>query len=233
MSPAIKVPRVVALVPAHDEGDRVGRTVRALASLEEVGEVIVVDDGSRDATAAVALAAGATVLRIPRRLGKGGALEGALRRLPPADVWLFADADLQESASELVPVLREVVEGRADLAVAVLPPQVSGGLGTVRRFAARAILLLTGFASSQPLSGQRAVRGAALGSCRPLASGFGVETAMTIDALRAGLVVREVPAPGLAHRATGRDLTGFVHRGRQGLDILRAVAVRAVRRRRA
>jgi len=44
--------------------------------------------------------------------------------------------------------------------------------------------------------------------------------------------VLEVPAPGLAHRATGRDLAGFAHRGRQGLDILRAVGVRIVRRRR-
>ena len=68
--------RVVALVPAHDEGDLVGATVRSLASLPAVDEVVVIDDGSLDGTAAVALAAGATVLRIPQRIGKGGALEG-------------------------------------------------------------------------------------------------------------------------------------------------------------
>ena len=150
--------RVVALVPAHDEGDRVGATVRSLASLPEVSEVIVVDDGSLDGTAAVALAAGATVLRIPHRLGKGGALEGALRRLPPADIWLLADADLGETAGRLAPVLAAVVEDRADLAVALVPPQAGGGLGSVRRFAARAIALLSGFEAEQPLSGQRAVR---------------------------------------------------------------------------
>jgi len=224
--------RVVALVPAHDEGDRVGATVRALASLSGVSEVIVVDDGSLDGTAAVALAAGATVLRIPHRIGKGGALEGALRRLPPAHIWLLADADLGDTAAGLAPVLAAVVEGRADLAIALLPPQEGGGLGSVRRFAARAIALLCGFEAEQPLSGQRAVRGDALARCRPLAGGFGLETAMTIDAVRAGLRVLEVPAPGLAHRATGRDLGGFLHRGRQGLDILRAVGVRVVRRRR-
>jgi glycosyltransferase involved in cell wall biosynthesis len=224
--------RVVALVPAHDEGDRVGATVRSLATMRGVSEVIVVDDGSLDATAAVALAAGATVLRIPNRIGKGGALEGALRRLPPADVWLLADADLGDSAGCLAPVLAAVAEDRVDLAIALLPPQAGGGLGSVRRFAARAIALLSGFEALQPLSGQRAVRGGALARCRPLAGGFGVETAMTIDAVRAGLRVREVPAPGLAHRPTGRDIAGFGHRGRQGLDILRAVGVRAVRRRR-
>jgi len=164
----VSLDRVVALVPAHDEGDRIGATVRSLASLAEVSEVIVVDDGSLDGTAAVAL----------------------------------------------------------------VPPQAGGGLGSVRRFAARAIALLSGFEAEQPLSGQRAVRGDALARCRPLAGGFGLETAMTIDAVRAGLRVLEVPAPGLAHRATGRGPAGFAHRGRQGLDILRAVGVRIVRRRR-
>jgi Glycosyl transferase family 2 len=223
---------VVALVPAHDEGDRIGATVRALADLSAVTEVVVVDDASNDGTAAVALAAGATVLRVRRRLGKGGAMEGALRRVAPADVWLFADADLAGSAAALAPVLDAVLSGRADLAVAAFPPQSGGGLGTVKRFAARAILLLSGFEAQHPLSGQRAVGADALDSCRPLASGFGLETAMTIDAVRAGLRVIEVPAPGLSHRATGRRLPGFAHRGRQGLDILRAVAPRVVRRRR-
>jgi glucosyl-3-phosphoglycerate synthase len=55
---------------------------------------------------------------------------------------------------------------------------------------------------------------------------------MTIDAVRAGCRVVEVPTPGLVHRATGRDLAGFGHRGRQGLEIARTAAVRALRRRR-
>jgi glycosyltransferase involved in cell wall biosynthesis len=219
--------RVVALVPARDEGDRVGATVRALLAIAAVGEVVVVDDGSTDATASEALAAGATVLQLPRAAGKGRALEGALRRLPSPDVWLLADADLGETAVALEGVLASVLEGRADLAVATFPEEQRGGFGIVKRFAARAIRLLSGFEATEPLSGQRAVTVAALGACRPLASGFGVETAMTIDAARAGLRVLEVPAE-LAHRPTGRDLRGFAHRGRQGLDIALAALVRAV-----
>jgi glycosyltransferase involved in cell wall biosynthesis len=226
----VNAPRVVALVPAHDEGDRIAATVRALADLPDVSEVVVVDDGSGDGTAAMALAAGATVLRIGRRLGKGGALEGAIRRIAPADVWLFADGDLAGSAVALAPVLDAVLSDRADLAVAVFPPQEGGGLGAVKGFAAGAIRLLGGVVATQPLSGQRALTAHALATCRPFASGFGVETAMTIDAARAGLRIEEVAAPGLAHRATHRDLRGFLHRGRQGLDIARAVAVRTLRR---
>jgi hypothetical protein len=219
---------VVALVPARDEAGSVADTVGALRSLG-LTEVVVVDDGSSDGTAAAALGAGATVLRIPGHAGKGGAMEGALRRLPSADVWLFADADLGSSAQGLGVLLEIVLEGRADVAVAMLPPQTDGGLGTVKRAAAASIRMLSGFSAEAPLSGQRAVSAACLAAVRPLAAGFGVETAMTIDALRAGFRVLEVPVPGLTHRATGRTLRGFAHRGRQGMQIARAAASRAVR----
>jgi hypothetical protein len=217
---------VVALVAARDEGARIGATVSALREIDGVAQVVVVDDGSRDDTAARALAAGAAVLRLDRSRGKGRAMEGALRRLPPADVWLLADGDLGESAGALAAVLEPVVEGWADLAIATFPPGEGGGFGMVKRAAGRAIRALGGLAVREPLSGQRALSGEALRAVRPLAAGFGVETAMTIDAGRAGLRVLEVPAP-LRHRPTFRDPRGFAHRGRQGWDILRAVAARA------
>jgi glycosyltransferase involved in cell wall biosynthesis len=217
-------PRIVALVPARDEEASVGATVRALRTLG-LADVVVVDDASRDATAASALAAGATVIRIPRHAGKGAAMEGALRRLPDADVWLFADADLGGTASGLGALLDACRDG-ADLAVAVLPTQEGGGLGTVRRFAAWAIRRLGSVATTAPLSGQRAITRVCLAAARPLAGGFGVETAMTIDVARAGFRVEEVPVPGLAHRPTGRGLHGFAHRGRQGLQIVEAVLAR-------
>lgn len=221
-------PRSVALVPARDEQERIGATVQALRRLG-LDDVVVVDDGSSDETAARALSAGATVLRIPRRAGKGGAMEGALRRLPPARVWLFADGDLGPAASNLQVLLDVVVHGRADLAIAMFPALEGGGLGLVKRASAASIRLLSGFEAEEPLSGQRAVSAACLASVRPLAGGFGVETAMTIDAVRAGFRVVEVPVNGLAHRVTGRTARGFAHRGRQGLQIARAVASRAGR----
>jgi hypothetical protein len=218
----------VALVPARNEEAAVGATVRALRGLG-LDEVVVVDDASTDATAAAALGAGATVIRIPRHAGKGAAMEGALRRLPDADVWLFADADLGGSAAGLGALL--VACGRGvDLAIAVLPPQEGGGLGSVRRFAAWAIRRLGGVRTTAPLSGQRAITRACLAAARPLAPGFGVETAMTIDVARAGFRVEEVAVPGLTHRATGRGVRGFVHRGRQGIQIAAAVVARIRRR---
>jgi glycosyltransferase involved in cell wall biosynthesis len=224
----VRPARTAAVVPARNEESTVGATVRALRALA-IDEVVVVDDASTDATATAALAAGATVIRIPRRAGKGTAMEGALRRLPDADLWVFADADLGGSASGLGALLDACARG-ADLAIAVLPPQEGAGLGSVRRFAAWSIRRLGGVHVSAPLSGQRAVTKACLGAVRPLANGFGVETAMTIDAARAGFRVEEVPVPGLRHRPTGRGLRGFAHRGRQGMEIARAVLARARRR---
>jgi hypothetical protein len=97
--------------------------------------------------------------------------------------------------------------------------------------AGRTIGRLTGSEPREPLSGQRALSAAALATVRPLAPGFGLETAMTIDAVRAGLRVVEIPIDGLSHRATGRGARGFAHRARQGLDILAAVATRVLRHR--
>ncbi len=219
--------RGVALVAARDEADRIAETVAALRALEGVSEVVVVDDGSRDDTASRALAAGASVLRLDRSRGKGRALEGALRRLPTAELWLLADADLGSSAGSLGAVLEPIRAGDADVAIAAFPAPRTGGFGIVKRAAARSIRLLGGIDVLEPLSGQRALTGTALAAVRPLARGFGVETAMTIDAARAGLRVVEVAAE-LSHRPTGRDLRGFAHRGRQGWDILRALAPRAV-----
>jgi hypothetical protein len=218
--------KVVALVAAHEEAGRVASTVSALREI--VDEVVVVVDGSRDGTSSAALVAGATVLRASRRRGKGRAIEEALQRLPTASVWLLADADLEDTAALLGPVVGAVREGRADIAIAAFPKLAGGGFGIVKRFAAGSIRATCRFDAREPLSGQRALTAAALAAVRPLAPRFGLEVGMTIDAVRAGLRVIEVPIEGLAHRATGRGARGFAHRARQGGDILAAAASRAV-----
>ena len=217
----------MALVAARDEQGRIGPCVAALRNV--VREVFVVDDASTDATPAEATEAGATVLRVGRRLGKGAALEGALQRVGPADVWLLADGDLGETAEGLSALVDLVGGGEADLAIAAFPPARAGGFGLVKRAAAHVIRVQAGFEASEPLSGQRALTADAMDRVRPLADGFGVETAMTIDAVRAGLRVVEVPIDGLDHRPTLRDPAGFLHRARQGWDIARAVGPRVWR----
>ena len=86
------VERLSILIAARDEEGRIGRTVGALREQFPDADVIVADDGSRDRTAAEADAAGARVLRLPRR-GKGQALALAERAAPSGPL-LLCDADL-------------------------------------------------------------------------------------------------------------------------------------------
>jgi glycosyltransferase involved in cell wall biosynthesis len=220
-------PRVLALVAAFNEEDSIATTVKSLAGIGEASEIVVIADGSTDRTAEEAAGAGARVLMAPRRMGKGGAIESALDRLEPADVYLLVDGDVGETASEASPLLQEVLSGRLELAVGRLPALEGGGFGMVKAFSRRAIRTITGFDAEEPLSGQRAVIRNALEACRPLAARFGLETAMTIDAVRLGFRVGEVPVD-MRHRPTGRTAAGFAHRAGQGLDILQAVIPRAL-----
>jgi hypothetical protein len=91
--------------------------------------------------------------------------------------------------------------------------------------ARRGIANATGRRMAEPLSGQRAVRWEALPVLLPFAPGFGIEVAMTIDALRAGLRVVEVEVD-LHHNPTGKDLSGILHRARQARAISRELTRR-------
>lgn len=220
--------RVVAIVAAWNEEETIARTVKPLAEIEAITEIVVVADGSSDRTVEEAVGAGAKVLVTPRRRGKGRAIDSALDRITRADVYVLVDGDVGETAAETSTLLQEVQSGRLDLAIGRLPHLEGGGFGLVKGFSRWAIRRVTGFVAQEPLSGQRAVKREALEACRPLASGFGLETAMTIDAARLGFRVGERPVD-MRHRVTGRTLAGFSHRARQGLDIVRAVAPRLLR----
>jgi len=203
------------LVAARDEADTIAATVTALRDAFPGAEMIVADDGSRDATAERAEAAGAAVLRLPRR-GKGQALSAAERAAPPGAL-LLADADLRGDLTPLLPS-DKVSQG---LRIAAFAERRGGGFGIAKRVARELIRLRSGFDAREPLSGQRALSAQARTAVFPLAPGFGAETRMTIDAVRAGCRVEEVELD-LEHRATGRDARGFLHRGRQLVDALLA-----------
>ena len=236
-------PRVAAVIPCKDEAERIADTVTAVLSLPQVGRVVVVDDGSSDDTAAVARDAGAHVVSHVRNRGKAAALETGVRavreleRAAAADpgearsaALLFVDGDLRESAKNLGVLTPAVLEGTAAMTIATLPTQVTsgGGRGFVVRLAREGIASLTGFRPVQPLSGMRCLSPAAFEAATPLARGWGVETALTVDVLRAGLPEIEVPCE-LQHRVSGSDWRGQLHRAAQYRDVFRALVRRGWR----
>jgi glycosyltransferase involved in cell wall biosynthesis len=228
---------VAVIIPARNEADRIAATVTGASGLPGVDLVLVVDDGSRDGTAAVAQEAGASVMRHSRRRGKAAAMESgaeAVRLLEMRDGrplprhLLFLDGDLGQTAAGAAPLAEPVRVGEADMTIAVFATRVrQGGHGFVVALSGIGIERATGWRPAQPLNGQRCLTRAAFEAARPLAPGFGVETALTIDLLRRGMRVREVEVP-LAHRATGTDWRAQVHRARQFADVARALAVRQV-----
>lgn len=217
-------PDTVVIVTAFNEADRLPATLQALGGAFPGARILVADDGSTDGSAEVAAAHGAEVVRSERNQGKGGtATLAAERLLPLADgpaprpVVLICDGDLAASADALKLLVEEVAAGRADLAVAAFARRVGGGFGWALGFARWAIRTRCGYEAGAPISGQRALRAEVLPAVVPFAPRFGMEIGMTIDAVRAGFRVAEVELP-LAHRATGKTLRGFLHRGRQLAD---------------
>ena len=128
--------------------------------------MIVVDDGSGDATGQVAADAGARVVRQTRG-GKARAMEAGADAADPGHLLLFLDADLGTTAAEAAVLLPPVVSGVADMTIATFPvvPGRGGGRGIVVRASRWGIRRATGRTMVAPLSGQRCLTPAVL-SCR-------------------------------------------------------------------
>jgi len=220
---------VSVLVPAYNEEKHIYDTVTAIRQDPRVGEVIVIDDGSQDNTVAEARRGGAVVVSSPKNLGKGGALNLGFQHAK-GEVIVLLDADLGSSAREMGKLLDPVLQNKADITIGRFPPaKKKGGFGLVTGLARKGVRAFTGLNLQAPLSGQRVMRRAAVEALNGFESGFGVEVGMIVDLARKGFIIREVPVQ-MSHEETGRDLAGFLHRGRQFVDVLRVLLKRFILR---
>ncbi len=214
--------KVSVVIPAYNEGDAIGATLRAIRERFFCQELIVVDDGSVDGTGELAKKWADLVVRFPVNRGKGTALQTGWQ-LAKGDVVMLLDGDLRESAAEAAHLLSPVLKDECDMAVAVLPPpRIKAGMGLAKGLAHHGIRMLTGFETAAPLSGQRAIRREILQQMGKLDKGFGVEVGLTVDALRAGYRVQEIPV-SFSHRETGNDWPGYCHRGKEFVAISRTL----------
>jgi hypothetical protein len=111
--------RRLAIVPAYNEQDTVGRVIDEVRAFDAGFDVVVVDDGSTDRTAAIATARGAYVVRLPFNLGIGGAVQTGYRFAFERgyDVAVQVDGDGQHDATELPRILAPVLADEADMVV--------------------------------------------------------------------------------------------------------------------
>ncbi len=188
---------VVALIPAFNEAAIIGSVVAG--TLRQVANVIVVDDGSTDATVALARAAGADVLTLPENRGKAGAvLAGFAAAVARGyDVVVMLDADGQHLPEEIPRVLGPVLSGEADLVIGSRFLDVRSRIPRYRVLGQKTLNLFTALGASVSLtdtqSGFRAFGPAALARLDFASTGYSLESDMIAHYAACHLRILEVP----------------------------------------
>jgi glycosyltransferase involved in cell wall biosynthesis len=185
---------IVAVIPAHNEERSIAKVV--LRTRQKVDRVIVVDDGSTDATAEISQALGATVIRHRENLGYGAAMKTAFKaaREINATTMVMLDADGQHDPKEIPLLLKKIQEG-FDIVIgsrligkAKIPRYRRYGISILNFAMRRAYINVT---DSQ--SGYRAYSKKAFDQIRPIEDGMSAGAEILLEARTYGLKICEVP----------------------------------------
>ena len=216
--------KVVAVIPAYNEEDRIQDTISNLRKIEIIDEIVVVDDGSDDSTEFRAKELGVKVIKLERNYGKGYAIKKAAEEVA-YDYLVLVDGDLGRTSAEVERLILPVLSDQADVTVARFgKPKKKGGLGFVKGLAKKGVYFYTKENFNSTLSGQRVYKKEVIEKIKYIPDRFGVEIAMTIEAFNNNFRILEVDVE-MTHRETGRDLQGFIHRGKQFLDVAKTLLV--------
>jgi len=185
---------VSVVLPAHNEADSIGYVLADLNTyLGDDTEVIVVDDGSSDSTAAIAREAGATVLQNPYAMGNGAAIKAGTRRASRAQL-VCMDADGQHDAAEIPGMLAKLADGYEMVVGARRAAHQQSGRALANGFYNRLASFMTGHRIEDLTSGFRASRTSSFRRfLYLLPNGFSYPTTSTMAFFRAGLPVGYVP----------------------------------------
>lgn len=188
-------PRSLSVVlPAKNESAAIGKVVESIRSLLPSAEIIVVNDGSTDATAIVAEAAGAMVVTHPYSKGNGAAIKSGARAAR-GEVIVFMDADGQHDPTDIPRLLERLAEGY-DMVVGARQAgsQASVGRGLANTFYNRLATYMAGHKVDDLTSGFRAVRASKFREfIYLLPNGFSYPTTSTMAFFRAGYSVAYEP----------------------------------------
>jgi glycosyltransferase involved in cell wall biosynthesis len=188
---------VCFLVPAYNEASTIGEVLERIARLDLEPQVIVVDDGSTDETAAIAERAGALVIRQANR-GKGAAIRVAIPHIE-SEIVVIQDADMEYDPAEVPSLIDPIVRGAADV---VFGSRLSGGRPQRaylfwHMIGNRFLSILTGVLFNTTLSdmetGYKAFRADVLRSLDLRQDGFGIEPEITGEVCKQNLRVYELP----------------------------------------
>jgi glycosyltransferase involved in cell wall biosynthesis len=215
---------ISVVLPAYNEATTIRRLVReCLASTPSPREVLVVDDGSDDGTAAMAEAAGARVVGLPRNGGKGVAVREGLAAAR-GDVIVLLDADGQDDPAE-IPALLDALTDGVDMVVgsrflgrfgegAITPLNYAGN-----RFLTFVLNVLFATHMTDALAGFKAMRASRLRGIRLEARRYDIEVELLVRFLRHGARVIEIPVSRSARLHGTSRLASF----RDGTRVLRRI----------
>jgi len=190
------VSRISIIIPAYNEESSIGLVLDALPQ-EKIHEIIVVDNGSTDATARVAQEHGARVVKEPRK-GYGSACLKGIDELDAPDIVVFIDGDFSDFPEEIVLLISPIETGEKDFVLGsrmILPKSQSALLPQARYGNRLAVFLIKLFFKHEftDLGPFRAIRYSSLMSIGMKDMDFGWTVEMQIKAVRNGLRIREVP----------------------------------------
>ena len=189
--------KVSFLIPAYNEQATIGEVLSRIAGLDLDAQVIVVDDGSTDATAAIAEAAGATVIR-QRNQGKGAAIRAAIA-VADGEIAVIQDADMEYDPAEVPELIEPIVRGVADV---VFGSRLRGGRPqraflfwhlVGNRFLSLLTCILFNTTLSDMETGYKAFRIDVLRSLDLSENSFGLEPEITGKVCRRKLRIYELP----------------------------------------
>ena len=194
---------------------------------------IIVNDGSTDNTKEIIGDLNVNIMNLDKNRGKGYAMNMAIKNYK-YDYIAFIDGDLGKTSFEIEKLIQPVISNEVDFTIAKFPEAKAvtdkkGGFGFVKRLAKKGVYLYTKKEIDTSLSGQRVYRKEVVDGMDYIPNRYGIEVAMTIQALNGNFTFKEVPV-NMSHRYTERNLKGFIHRGKQFLNILVTLIIMFFRR---
>jgi len=177
---------ICAIIPAYNEEKTIGQIIDTLKKVDIINEIIVVSDGSEDNTAQIAGEHQATVIELPKNMGKGAAIKAGVEA-SKGDVLLFLDADLIGLKEMHVKKLLEpVIRDECDMTIGVFNKgRISTDLAQVL---------------TPHLSGQRAVKRSIIDKIEQIElTGYGIEIALTKFAKKYNIRVKEIKMDNMTH----------------------------------
>lgn len=219
---------VSVIIPAFNEEKNIKDTINALKEVNAIKQIIVVNDGSKDKTQEIVEKLDVQLINHDKNHGKGCAINTGAKYVTE-DVVALVDGDLGTTAKEIKKLFKPIYLKEADISVAILPgTKKKGGFGLVKKLALVGLKLNTKEKFRAPLSGQRVMKRDVLEKLLPFSNGFGIELEMTINSLKNGYRIKEIKT-NISHNETGRDIRGFIHRGRQFKDILLSLLTKGLK----